>query len=95
MSPVSPVFHAEVTVKEINCLTLLPLSVFLFGKQDWVKTRLQTEVLTLIRNITENRLRQARGPVHSTESVTHVTSFSSFTEENRDYQPFYLGNKIG
>ena len=40
MSPVSPVFHTEVTVSiglkkvlnKINCLTLLRLSVFLFGK---------------------------------------------------------------
>ena len=34
MSPVSPVFHTEVTV--INCLTLLRLSVSLFGKHYWM-----------------------------------------------------------
>ena len=36
----------------------------LFWKQDWVKTGFQIEVLTLIHNLTENRLRHARGPVH-------------------------------
>ena len=35
-----------------------------FGKQDWLKTGFQIEVLTLIHNLTENRLRHARGPVH-------------------------------
>ena len=37
MSPVSPVFHTEVTVNTINCLTLLCLSAFLFGKKRFGK----------------------------------------------------------
>ena len=32
--------------------------------QDWVKTGLQIEVLALIHNQTENRLRHARGLAH-------------------------------
>ena len=30
------------------------------------------EVLTLVQNITENRLRHARGPVHFTSSLLHL-----------------------
>ena len=41
----------------------ISLSVFLYGKQDWVKTEYLIEALTLIQNITENRTRHARGPV--------------------------------
>ena len=37
----------------------------LFGKQDWVKTEIQIEALTLIQNITENRIKHARGPVQT------------------------------
>ena len=39
---------------------------------DWVKTGFQIEVLTLIHNLTENRTRQARGPVHNISSVTNM-----------------------
>ena len=39
------------------------LSASLFGKQDWVKTGYQIEAMTRIQNLTENRLRHARGPV--------------------------------
>ena len=53
----------------INCLTLLRLSVSLFGKQYWVKIDSR---LKLIQNITENSLRHARGPVQKTESVTFM-----------------------
>ena len=49
---------------EINSLTPLGLSASLFGKQDWVMTEFQTEVLALIHNITKNRNRRASGPVH-------------------------------
>ena len=34
------------------------------------KDRFQIEPLTLIQNITENRLRHVRGPVQFTESIT-------------------------
>ena len=40
------------------------LEIFIWG-QDWVKTGFQTEALTLFRNLTENRVRHARGPVQS------------------------------
>ena len=49
------------------------LALFL-GKQDWVKTQFQFEALTLIQNITENRLRHARGPVQFTESITCIVA---------------------
>ena len=55
---------------KINCSTLLHLTVSLFGKQDWVKTEFQIEVLTLIQNITENRTRHARGPVQNISYVS-------------------------
>ena len=31
---------------------------------NWVKTEFQTEALTLIQYLMENRIRHARGPVH-------------------------------
>ena len=44
---------------------------FLFGKTRLGKGSFQIEVLTLVQLMTENRLRHARGPVHSYfESVT-------------------------
>ena len=38
-------------------------------EQDQVKTEFQIEVLTLVQNLTENRLRHARGPVHSSSPL--------------------------
>ena len=35
----------------------------------WAKTEFQIEVLTLVQNLMENRLRHARSPVHTPESV--------------------------
>ena len=79
MSQVSPVFHTEVTMNHLE-LTLTPkkklfnspsfLSLFIWV-QDWVKTEFQTNVLTLINDLTENRTRHARGPVHTVSSVTY------------------------
>ena len=76
MSQVSPVFHTEVTMNHLE-LTLPPkkklfnspsfLSLFIWV-QDWVKTEFQT----LIHNLTENRTRHARGPVHTVSSVTYT-----------------------
>ena len=43
-----------------------------WGKQDWVKTQFQFEALTLIQNITENRLRHSRGPVQFTKFITGI-----------------------
>ena len=57
--------YLNLTPKEINCLALLLLTVSLFEKQDWVKTEFQIGVLTLVLNLRENRIRHARGPVHS------------------------------
>ena len=36
------------------------------------KAKFQIEILTLVQNITENRPRHARGPVHYIESVTFI-----------------------
>ena len=79
MSPVSPVFNTEATVSiglkmyfelehpfyniKINCLTLS--SDFYLGCQRKGDIEFWKEVLTLICNITENRNRHARGPVHA------------------------------
>ena len=50
-----------------------PLSISLFiWVQDWVKTEFQIEVLALIQNLTENRIRDARGLVHNIASVTFI-----------------------
>ena len=43
------------------------------------KGSFQTQVLTLIQNITENRLRHARGPVHYIESVTWPDRLNTLT----------------
>ena len=57
-------FALSPNIKKINNLTLYGQSVFFFGKQDRVKPEYHTNVLILIHNITENRLRWASGPVH-------------------------------
>ena len=57
------------------------------------KDRLQIEVLTLIQNITENRLRHARGPVHYIESITFKENPEKMFDKNencKDIQ-FYYG----
>ena len=63
MSPVPPVFYTGVIVSiglknklrvGTFYLTILRPSVSLFGKQDWVKTGFQIEVLILIQNLMEN-----------------------------------------
>ena len=50
MSTVSPVFYTEVTV--------------IILEQDWVETGFPIEVLTLIHNLTEKRIRHAIAPVY-------------------------------
>ena len=52
---------------QINCLTI---SLYL-GKQDWSEISFQTKVPDLIQHLTEDRLRHARGPVH-TLSLLHT-----------------------
>ena len=56
-----------------NKLFNSPSTISLFGKQVWVKTEFQIEVLTLFQNLMENRLSHARGPVYSTEAVCMLT----------------------
>ena len=47
------------------------LGMLYLGKQDWVETGFHIEVLTLLQNIKENRLRRSIGPVNFfTDSVT-------------------------
>ena len=58
MSPVFPVFYTEETV-----------SIGL--KNDWDEISFKTEVPDLIQYLTEDRLRQARGPVRSS-SPLHI-----------------------
>ena len=47
---------------------------YYLGKQDWVKISFQIEVPDLIKQITEDRLKQARAPVHYIESITFMLS---------------------
>ena len=49
------------------------------------KGSFQIEVLTLIQNITENRLRNAKGPVHYIESVTSMVYISVIITHITDY----------
>ena len=69
--------HLEISLpsKEMNCLTLLRLCLFILETRVG-KDRFQIEVLTLVQNITENRLRHDRGPVHYIKSVTSIAQVS-------------------
>ena len=58
---------------KLSFYSSLSLSLFIWV-QDWVKTEFQTEALTLIQNITENRTRHTRGPVQNISSVTYLVS---------------------
>ena len=80
MSPVSPVLYTAVTViigLKLKSCDVLPI---LAGASD-SKNRapyyslfieFQTEVLGLIQQITENRIRHARGPVCTHISITFI-----------------------
>ena len=57
MSPVSPVFHTEVTVK------LYAVSVFLFGNKSGCGKISRPSTNPYPNNLV-NRLRRASGPVH-------------------------------
>ena len=75
--------------RALKTFLLLWLSVSLFGKQNWVKTGFQIEVLTLIQNLTENRLRHARGPVQFTETVTYMGGLKIFGNIKSLLIPFW------
>ena len=66
MPQVSPELTLIILVNERNKLFNSSSTISLFiREQDWVMTGFQIEVLTLVQHITENRLRHARGPVHT------------------------------
>ena len=60
---------AQVHYKLFN--STLSNSLFIWVKQDWVEINFQIEVPNLIQQITEDRLRHARGPVQ-TASPLHI-----------------------
>ena len=69
-------FFILFTKEHINKLFNSPLTISPFIWETRLgKVRFQIEAMTLIHNITENRLRHARGPVQNTESVTYITSY--------------------
>ena len=75
MSPVSPVFHTEVTISiglkwvKTELAFCFEEWAFHYSMKEWAfcyegrVLGFQIEVLTLIQNLTENRLRHPRGPV--------------------------------
>ena len=70
-------FLFNILVIERNKLFISPSTISLFVWETRLgKGSFQIEVLILVQNITENRLRHARGPVHYIESVTSIAQVS-------------------
>ena len=63
MSPVSSVFHTEVTVS-ISLKNMFRVGTFL-GEQDWDRASFQIVESGLIQLITEGRLRHPSGSTHT------------------------------
>ena len=62
----------------LHYLTLLHLSVFLFGKQDWVKTEFQTEVRSLSTSQRRTDLSTpVKGLMQNINSVTYISLYGS------------------
>ena len=69
---------SSMLVGKINKLFNSPSTISLVT--DWVKTGFQIEALTPNQNITENRLRHARGPVQFSPIPLHLNRKLKYKE---------------